>query len=170
MRRLPPSSYRSAPTGSKTTAQTSRDAADFLRGNDTMASLLPAVTRMAALQKQCAAELPSMFSACEVLQFEAGQLVLSAPNAALATKLKQQLPRLQDKLLTGNWKINAIRIKVQVSQNLVRPATVKQLHLSPKAVSAFFSLMEDLEQSPRNEALKSAIAIMVRRYIDREKK
>ncbi|AMP01790.1 hypothetical protein CAter282_4022 [Collimonas arenae] len=133
-----------------------------------MAALLPAVTRMAALQKQCAAELPSMFSACEVLQFEAGQLVLSAPNAALATKLKQQLPRLQSQLQSGHWQINAIRIKVQVSQNLNKPAPAKQLHFPSKAVSAFSSLMEELGQSSGNDALKNAIAAMVQRYSEKK--
>ncbi|MFC5476486.1 DciA family protein [Paraherbaspirillum soli] len=131
-----------------------------------MASLLPAVTRMAALQKQCAAELPPMFNACEVLQFEAGQLVLSAPNAALATKLKQQLPKLQNQLLAGNWQVNAIRIKVQVSQNQYKAAPVKQLNMSPQAVSAFSSLIGELEPSPRNDALKNALTALVRRYKD----
>lgn len=133
-----------------------------------MAALLPAVTRMAALQKQCAAELPAMFNTCEVLQFEAGQLVLSAPNAALASKLKQQLPRLQNQLLAGNWQINAIRIKVQVSQNLTKAPTVKQALLSSEAVSAFSSLMEELEPSAANEALKNAIAALVGRYSDKK--
>ncbi|AEK63756.1 hypothetical protein [Collimonas fungivorans] len=166
MRRLSPSSYRPATTGSR--PQTQKAVADFLRGNDKMAALLPAVTRMAALQKQCAAELPAMFSTCEVLQCEAGQLVLSAPNAALASKLKQQLPRLQNQLLAGNWQINAIRIKVQVSQNLMKAPAVKQALLSSKAVSAFSSLMEELEPSTANEALKNAIAAMVRRYSDKK--
>lgn len=129
-----------------------------------MAALLPAVTRMAALQKQCAAELPPMFSACEVLQCEAGQLVLSAPNAALATKLKQQLPRLQNQLQTGNWQVNAIRIKVQVSPNAVKAPPPKQALLSSKAVSAFASLMDDLAPSTANEALKNAITAMVNRH------
>ncbi|WP_395822957.1 DciA family protein [Collimonas sp.] len=133
-----------------------------------MAALLPAVTRMATLQKQCAAELPSMFSACEVLQFEDGQLVLSAPNAALATKLKQQLPRLQSQLQSVNWQINAIRIKVQVSQHLNKPAPVKQLHFPSKAVSAFSSLMNELGQSSGNDALKNAIAAMVQRYSEKK--
>ena len=69
-----------------------RDAADFLQSNDGLAALLPAVARMAALQKDCAALLPAMFDACDVLQYDADQLVLSTPNAALAVKLKQQLP------------------------------------------------------------------------------
>lgn len=168
MRRLSSSSFRAAISGSRTPTQTSRDVADFLRRNDKMAALLPAVTRMVALQKQCAAELPSMFSACEVLQFEAGQLVLSAPNAALATKLKQQLPRLQRQLQSANWQINAIQIKMQVSQNTNKPVPAKQLHFPSKAVSAFSSLMDELGQSSGNDALKNAIAAMMQRYRERK--
>lgn len=56
---------------------------DFLRGNATMASLMPTVTRLAALQG-CARALPAMFEHCDILQFESGQLVLATPNAALA--------------------------------------------------------------------------------------
>ncbi|PFH09171.1 uncharacterized protein DUF721 [Collimonas sp. PA-H2] len=170
MRRLSPSSYRPSAISSRPQTKTSRDATDFLRGNDRMAALLPAVTRMAALQKQCAAELPPMFSACEVLQCEAGQLVLSAPNAALATKLKQQLPRLQNQLQSGNWQINAIRIKVQVSQNVVKAPPPKQALLSSNAVLAFASLMEDLAPSAANEALKNAIAAMVNRHHSKNSK
>ncbi len=76
--------------------KTAKGAADFLHSHDKMAVILPTVTRMVALQKDCVAALPAMFDACAVLQFEAGQLVLSTPNAALAAKLKQQLPKLQD--------------------------------------------------------------------------
>src|ERR1700712_4416779 len=73
-----------------------RGVLDFLRIDDRMASLMPAVTRMAALQKDCATLLPDMFSACAVLQFSSEQLVLAVPNAAIASRLKQKLPKLQE--------------------------------------------------------------------------
>ncbi len=145
-----------------------RDAAEFLRGNDKIGALLPALTRMAALQKQCLAGLPSMFETCEVLNFDAGQLVLSAPNAALATKLKQQLPKLQNYLLLSNWQVNAIRIKVQVGTSLhnltPRPLPPKQAHLTPHALSAFASLANSLEPTVHNDALITALASMVKRH------
>ncbi|PUA16386.1 hypothetical protein [Glaciimonas sp. PCH181] len=158
------SSFGQAKTGSKFSRAVSRDASDFLRGDDKMAALLPTLGRMAALQKQCGIGLPSMFAACEVLHFDAGQLVLSAPNAALATKLKQQLPKLQSYLLAENWQVNGIRIKVQVSQNLKKITPVKQFSLTPEAASAFSNLAVSLEESPRNEALKAALAALVGRY------
>jgi hypothetical protein len=97
-------------------AKSTKGAADFLRSNSTMAALLPALARMGTLQQSVAASLPAMFAACQILQFEAGVLVMSAPNAALAARLKQQTPRLQDRLLKDGWQVNSIRIKVQVGK------------------------------------------------------
>jgi len=76
---------------------------DFLRMHDKMAALLPAVTRLVALQEECVALFPALFAHCSVLQFEAGQLALAAPNSALATKLRQQLPKLQESLCRQGW-------------------------------------------------------------------
>ena len=145
------------------TAATSRGVADFLRGHDKMAALLPSVTRMANLQSDCAANLPSMFAACGVLQFESGQLVLSTPNAALASKLKQQLPKLQEGLQQRGWQVNAIRLKVQVGPALEKVPHVKQLRLPDPALSALQQLEKSLASSPRNAALLAAISALVKR-------
>lgn len=144
--------------------KTAKGAADFLQSHDKMATILPTVTRMAALQKDCAAILPAMFDACTVLQFEADQLVLSTPNAALAAKLKQQLPKLQNSLLKRGWQVNAIRLKVQVAKIIEKSRTSKQLTLPAQAVSALTELGSTLENSPRNSALRAAISAMVRRH------
>ena len=159
--------YRRGPSAAQQMRKP-RDATDFLRSDNAMAALMPAITRMTALQKACAAILPAIFASCDVMNVEAGQLVLSTPNAALAAKLKQQLPKLQDHLLKDGWQVNAIRIKVQVSKNYVVPAARKQLSLSSKAVSAFAELKDALDDSPRNQALKTALANMVRRNTGNE--
>ena len=144
--------------------KTAKGAADFLQSHDKMAALLPTVTRMAALQKDCAATLPVMFDACTVLQFESDQLVLSTPNASLAAKLKQQLPKLQEGLQKRGWQVNAIRLKVQVTKIVDNSIKTKQLMLPKQAVSALAELGNTLENSPRNDALKAALSTMVRRH------
>src|ERR1700693_3758754 len=144
--------------------QVPKGAADFLQSNDGLAALLPAVARMAALQKDCAALLPAMFEACDVLQYDADQLVLSTPNAALAAKLKQQLPKLQAHLIKGGWQVNVIRIKVQVGKPRPRDVFTKQIHLPPQALSALDQLGQTLEESPRNQTLIAAIRAMVARH------
>jgi hypothetical protein len=149
--------------GIKTPA--AHDAASYLGANEKMALLLPAVRRMAQLQQACAAILPDMFGYCEVLLCSAEQLVLGVPNASVAAKLKNRLPKLQESLAAQGWQIGSIRLKVQVRPtNMPKPVPVKQLRLPQQAVSALAELGDTLENSPRNEALRAAIAAMVGRH------
>jgi hypothetical protein len=143
--------------------QPAKGATDFLRAHDKMAALLPAVHRMASLQKDCAAILPAMFAHCDVLQFESNQLVLSVPNAALLTRMKQQLPKLQDELLQRGWQVNAIRLKVQVGKIPAKSTTSVKAVMPNLAISAFEELTNTLEDTPRNQTLKNALENMMRR-------
>lgn len=138
--------------------------ADYLQSHDKMRTLLPAVTRLAALQKSCQAALPVLFDACSVVQYDDGQLVLASPNAALASKLKQQLPKLQEILIRQGWQVNAIRLKVQVGKTFEKSTISKQLALPGKALSAFAELENTLESSPRNAGLKAALHAMLMRH------
>lgn len=144
-------------------AKSTKGASDFLRSNSTMAALLPALSRMNTLQKACASTLPAMFTACEILNFEAGALVMSAPNAALAARLKQQLPKLQDRLQKDGWQVNSIRIKVQVGRIAPPPAPKRVLELTDSALSSFAELSSSLSADPRSQGLKDAIDAMIRR-------
>ncbi|MDO8300944.1 DciA family protein [Lacisediminimonas sp.] len=141
---------------------------DFLNANDKMASLLPTVARMAALQKDCAAILPGIFTACEVLQFESDKLVLSVPSAALAAKLKQTLPRLRESLLKRGWQVSAIRLKVQVDQVVVKAKPEKRATLSGSALVALEELEKSLEAKPYNDPLRAALQAMVQRHRARQ--
>lgn len=164
-----PSTYTPAQGESSTTpvgsrkGREARGAADFLRAHDKMAAILPGLTKMMALQKACAAALPAMFGACAVLQFESCQLVLSTPNAALAAKLKQQLPKLQETLQQQGWQVNAIRLRVQVMQPVATQAKGPRPALPREAAAAFAALGAALPTSSKNAALKAAIETMVRR-------
>lgn len=129
-----------------------------------MATLLPAVARLIALQRDCSAILPALFDACSVLSFEKEQLVVATPNAALAAKLKQKLPKLQDTLIKRGWQVSAIRIKVQVGKIAEKTAPQKNLTLPGKAISALESLSQSLEDTPQNQALKTALANLVSRH------
>jgi hypothetical protein len=118
---------------------------------------------MGTLQQSVAANLPAMFAACQILQFEAGVLVMSAPNAALAARLKQQTPRLQDRLLKDGWQVNSIRIKVQVGRMAPPPPPKRVLELTENALSSFAELSSTLARDPRSQGLKDAIDAMIRR-------
>jgi hypothetical protein len=158
------SPYHSSTKPAHASTHAAQGATDYLRTHDKLAALLPTVARMIALQKDCSAILPEMFKACAVLQFESDQVTLSVPNAALAAKLKQKLPKLQDALLQRGWQVSLIRLKVQVGNNTEKRIIHKQIQLPTQAVSALASLQNDLEESPRNAALKAAIDSMIKRH------
>ncbi|GJJ00508.1 hypothetical protein RugamoR64_10460 [Duganella rhizosphaerae] len=136
-------------------------ATDFLRRDDKMAALLPAIQRMASLQKDCAAALPAMFKYCEILAFEDGQLILSLPNAALAAKLKQQLPKLQDTLAQRGWQVHGVKLKVLMTKPAEIKEQMRSLWLTEAAVTAFDELGDTLEDTPQNATLIAALKAMV---------
>ena len=140
--------------------RTSIDATDFLRRNDRMASLLPAATRMASLQKDVKVILPPMYAGCDVMSLQEGVLTLAVPSSAVAAKLKQQAPKLQATLQKKGWQIDSVKIKIQVGralppqQEMLKPSS---LELPPTAVQAFEELGDALPASPQNASLIAAI-------------
>jgi hypothetical protein len=137
--------------------QTSHAATDFLRSNDRLASLLPAITRMARLQADCAAALPPVFNNCDILSFQEGVLILAVPSSALAARLKQMLPKLQLTLIGRGWQVESTRIKVQVTRALPDKPEMRTLELPPTAVRAFEELAESLPDDKHNRDLVAAL-------------
>lgn len=138
--------------------------ADYLKSHDKLAGLLPTVTRLVALQRDCTVLLPALFETCTIMQFEDGQLVIGAPSSAVASKLKHQLRKLQEGLLQRGWQVNAIRLKVQVGNIPEKSRTSKRLFLSDQAISAFQNLHQSLENTPRNAGLLTALTSLVQRH------
>ena len=128
-----------------------------------IAHLWPTITNNTALQKECAAALPQLFLYCQVLHLEADQLTVAAPSSALASKLKQLLPKLQAALQKAGWQINAIRIKVQVNPTLEKEPMEKQCQLSGTALKAFGDLEKNLAGSRHNEGLLEALRNLLSR-------
>jgi hypothetical protein len=143
--------------------KTSLEVTDFLRRNDKMAGLLPAAMRMASLQSDCAAALPAMFSNCDVLSFEDASLVLAVPSSAMASKLKQQVPKLLAALQKKGWQIVEIKLKVQVTRSMAPVVHTQQLVLPGTAKSAFEALGSALPQTEQNASLIAAIKAMAAR-------
>jgi len=155
-------SKQTVPVARKNSAATS--AVDSLRAHDKMASLMPAVMRMTAIQQDCAANLSGLFENCSVLRFDSGQLVLSAPNAAIVARLKQKLPNLQDALSKSGWQVSAIQLKVQPAKSVEKSTRLMKPELPKLAIDALSTLEHSLEKSPRNEALIAALGAMVQRH------
>ncbi len=141
-----------------------QEATNFLQGNATLARLLPAVQRMANLQRDCYDALPSAFKMCEIFAFDGGDLTLAVPNTAVAAKLKQQVPKLQEALREKGWQINNIRFRVQMPKGLAhaRPSG-EGLKLPETAVNSFDELSQKLEPTAANEPLIEAMRRLVAR-------
>ena len=154
---LRPSSFIPAPPRVRK-ADSTKGIADFLQSDDKLALLLPTVERLVALRKECSKLLGSLFDSCAIHQFDNGLLILSAPNAALATRLKQRLPTLQETLVARGWQISVIRLKVQVSPALEKQIPVKQARISDGGIDAFTQLGNQLEKNKRNTNLLAAVA------------
>lgn len=137
---------------------------DFLRAHDRLAALLPVAERLAALERDCSALLPVAFSSCRVLHLDEGQLLLAVSNAALAAKLKQQLPKLQDSLAKRGWQVKTIRLKVQAGKISEKTRPAKQLVFPSPAAHAFAELDRTLEDSSGNQSLKTALRTLLQRH------
>lgn len=129
-----------------------------------LAHLWPAIANITALQKVCVTTLPQLFLYCSVLHLETQKLVIAAPNAALASKLKQQLPKLQAALQKAGWQIEAIRIKVQASPIFSEEPPQKKCQLSESALNAFGALEKNLANERGNNGLLEALRTLLTRH------
>lgn len=143
-------------------APKTREVFEFLQTSDKLAALLPAARRVGQLQDDCEQLLPTLFANCRALQIREGQLQVAVPNAALATRLRQVLPKLQQGLCEKGWAVEGIKLKVQpMPAEPQRPPTKTAIHELPRnAVSSFAELANTLKESPLRDAL---VALVTRR-------
>ena len=140
-----------------------RKVTHFLKENEKMASLLPAIHQINAIWQDCLLLSPALAASCAVLKFDEAQLVLSVPNTAIAAKLKQQLPKLQQFLVNKGWHLDSIRFKVLMKAPPEKPSAAKMLQLPAQAATAFSSLNQTLDNNSSNAGLKQAIEKMLAR-------
>ena len=94
---------------------------------------------------------------CRVGRLDDGVLTLFADNGAIASKIKQQLPSLLEKLQQRGSEITGIRIEVQVKiPSPVAPPLSKPT-ISQQSLGSLQRLDAELEESPLKEALTNLI-------------
>lgn len=142
-----------------------RGVTDFLTQHDRLSVLMPAAARMAALQKECTEQFPLLFERCQVLHLQDGTLVISAPNAAMSTKMKQQVPKIKEFLLHRGWAVETIKMKVQLPKAALPPKPPKDLTLPQTAIHSLIDLETALPETEQNEPLKNALMRLVKRHI-----
>jgi hypothetical protein len=159
----PPANNRPVHIYGTRSPRTTPGALDLLRGAGGIAALLPMANKMGRLQADCAAALPAMFGQCDIVRFEEGNLTLAVANAAIAAKLKQQVPKLQTSLRQRGWQVETVKLKVQVTRVTPPEQVMRSLELPNAALSAFEQLSETLPATAQNETLIAALKAMAAR-------
>ena len=141
-------------------APKTREVFEFLQSSDKLAALLPAARRVGQLQADCEQLLPTLFASCRALQVREGQLQVAVPNAALATRLRQVLPKLQEGLREKGWAVEGIKLKVPpMPAEPQRPVQKLATHELPRnAVNSFAELASTMEASPLRDALQALVS------------
>ena len=141
-------------------APKTREVFEFLQSSDKLAALLPAARRVGQLQADCEQLLPTLFASCRALQVREGQLQVAVPNAALATRLRQVLPKLQEGLREKGWAVDGIKLKVQPMPAEPQRSVKKSANheLPRNAVNSFAELANTLEDSPLKNALQALVS------------
>jgi hypothetical protein len=138
-------------------------AIDFLHRHEGAAALLPAAERMVRLTQDLAALLPpTLRASCDVTAFDDAIVTLRVYSAAVAAKLRQTLPRVQEALNARGWQVDGIRVRVRpraASPQTVGRATTMHAGISSSGLEAFDALAGSLEESP----LRAAVERLVRR-------
>lgn len=138
--------------------------AGFLRSHEQLSPLLPTITRLDTLYQDCKIVLAPLLQDCSILKFEAGQLTIATPNAAIASKLKQQLPKLQAHLMRRGWQVDVIKLKIIFATQQPSYAPSKQIVLSNKAMSSLSTLVQTLEPTKSNASLRIALQNMLKHH------
>lgn len=94
---------------------------------------------------------------CRVGRLDDGVLTLLADNGAIASKIKQQLPSLLEKLQTRGSEITGIRVDVQVKIPSPEKVIAPKPGISQQSLASLEKLDDDLTDSPLKEALTNLI-------------
>lgn len=94
---------------------------------------------------------------CRVGRLDDGVLTLLADNGAIASKIKQQLPSLLEKLQTRGSEITGIRVDVQVKIPSPEKVIAPKPGISQQSLASLEKLDADLTDSPLKEALTNLI-------------
>ncbi len=94
---------------------------------------------------------------CRVGRLDDGVLTLLADNGAIASKMKQQLPSLLEKLQKRGSEITGIRVDVQVKIPSPERVVAPKQGISQQSLASLEKLDADLEDSPLKEALTNLI-------------
>jgi hypothetical protein len=136
---------------------------DFLPRHEKLSGILPTLNRLLALQAACEQILPAPLASCRVARLDEKKLTLSAPNAAVAARIRQKLPVLRAELEKRGWHIAQIRVRVKLPAAMPAPAPPEgRPPLSPNALSALDALREYLGGQGNNPEMAQVVSRIIR--------
>lgn len=133
----------------------------YLRSADALSRLAEHAARLARLQAILAHELPPLMAeSCGVANLKGEELVLHARSGAVAARLKQMLPGLQQAYARQGVLLAAIKVKVAVSNPEPRRPAAARRFVPTQARGSLAQLATALPAG-------SALALALRRLIER---
>ena len=133
---------------------------EILAATGQLKALSRAAQRLAELERLLLSAVPRALSeATRIKSFRAGTLVVSAENAAVASKLKLLAPQLLIQIRERDPEVTGIRIEVQPAPGAASGRS-RKLAISDGALAELRDLAQRLNDSP----LKSALGRMVERH------
>ena len=144
-------------------------ALEYLDSHEKVVTLMHTAKQLMEIENACNRILPVWFSNCHILKLENGTLLVGVPNQAVAARIRQKIPFLQNRLGLKGWPVHTVRLKVSFLQNLYREKPVGKKNLSPKAYESFSKLYEQFEQNDTYSPLTRALHQLISGYRQTEK-
>ena len=103
---------------------------------------------------------PDLARQGRVVNFREAELVLVAPNAAAAAKIRLLAPALSRFLSERRWQVNSVSVRVQPNAAQTTGAAMhKNVHLSAIALQSLRSLRNSMKtDSPARQALSDLLS------------
>jgi hypothetical protein len=100
---------------------------------------------------------PDLARQVRVANFRDGELILLAPHAAAAAKLRLLAPSLSRFLTHQRWQVNSVSMRVQPTSSHIG-ATQKTAQFSTRTLDFLKKLYEEMHPSAAREALAALLA------------
>lgn len=138
-------------------------AIEYLDSQNKTADVVRIAKQLMDIRNDCSNLLPAWFGNCQITNLANGTLSISVPNQAMAARLRQKIPFLQNRLAVNGWAVDTIRVKVRLTPPALAEKQVPKKPLPPEACKSFSELYEYLRQngstpSPLCEALHRLIS------------
>ena len=131
---------------------------DFLEAPDGAGKVLAHARLLLRLTHLYQTIAPAHLAAASHLaNYKSGIVVIHATSGAVATKLKQLAPTLDDGFSRKGVECNGVQVKVQARESGTQSRTSTPKPLSPNASRSLSDLRDNLPESPLRAALQTLI-------------